>query len=103
MSFAIHPFLWSSNSFDGSSSVFAGETIASGVSAVFTDCFFSGSTAKTLTTSASHVNDRILSPYFHAFFDVDLLTISRTQARAQHKWQRLALKYEVLMTDMATI
>jgi hypothetical protein len=64
VSFAVHPYVWSSNSFNGRSSVLAGETIVSAISAVFSDCNFSGSTAKTLTTSTLRVNDRVLLPLF---------------------------------------
>jgi hypothetical protein len=49
VSFVVYPFVWSSNIFGGASSTSAGDTVASGLSAVFVDCNFSGSLASTRT------------------------------------------------------
>ena len=47
VAFVVHPYVWSSNSFDGASSTSSGDTVVSGLSAVFVDCNFSGSSATT--------------------------------------------------------
>jgi hypothetical protein len=49
VAFVIHPYVWSFSSFNGGSATSAGNTIVSGLSAVFTDCNFSGSKASTRT------------------------------------------------------
>ncbi len=52
VAFVIHPYVWSSSSFNGGSSASAGRTIVTGLSAVFIDCNFSGGTVSTRTISA---------------------------------------------------
>jgi hypothetical protein len=49
VAFIIHPYVWSFSSFNGGSATSAGNTIVSGLSAVFTDCIFSGNKASTRT------------------------------------------------------
>ena len=47
MSFVIHPYLWSESSFFGLSTASAGSTIVLGLSALFSDCVFANSSART--------------------------------------------------------
>jgi hypothetical protein len=47
VSFVVHPYVWSSSSFNGGSSSSAGSTIVSQLSAIFLDCNFFGSTVST--------------------------------------------------------
>jgi lysozyme family protein len=47
VSVVVHPYLWSASSFYGSSTASAGSTIVSGLSALFSDCFFANSRAQT--------------------------------------------------------
>jgi hypothetical protein len=47
VSFVIHPYLWSESSFFGLSTASAGSTIVSGLSALFSDCVFANSSART--------------------------------------------------------
>jgi hypothetical protein len=51
VAFIVHPYVWSSNSFDGVSSSSAGSTIVAGFAAVFLDCNFSGSVVSTRSIS----------------------------------------------------
>ena len=55
MSFVVHPHLWSSNSFDGKSSAFAGDTVVTGLSAVFTRCQFVDCSASSRTIRGTYV------------------------------------------------
>jgi hypothetical protein len=52
VAFVVQPYVWSSNSFIEKSSTSAGDTVVSGLSAVFLNCSFSGSTALTRTIGA---------------------------------------------------
>ena len=47
MSVVVHPYLWSASSFYGLSTASAGNTIVSGLSALFNDCVFLNSRAQT--------------------------------------------------------
>ncbi len=76
MSFIVHPYLFSSNSFQGGSSTSAGNTIVSGLSAVFVDCIFSGSIARTRTIGALNVMFDLICLGLSADFGVDLLTVT---------------------------
>jgi hypothetical protein len=53
VAFIVHPYVWSSSSFFGSSSSSAGSTIVSRLSANFSNCSFSGCAAWTRTISGS--------------------------------------------------
>ncbi len=51
MSFVVHPYVWSSNSFNGESSTSAGSNTVTRLSAVFLDCDFSGNSVSTHSIS----------------------------------------------------
>ncbi len=51
MSFVVHPYVWSSNSFNGESSTSAGSSTVTRLSAVFLDCDFSGNSVSTHSIS----------------------------------------------------
>ncbi len=52
VTFVVQPYLWSSSSSYGDASTSAGDTIASGLLAVFIDCNFSGSRSSSHTTTS---------------------------------------------------
>lgn len=62
ISFTVNPFVRSSSSYFGQSSSTAGDTIVSGLSAIFVDCNISDSKASTRTNSGS--NFSILAAIF---------------------------------------
>jgi hypothetical protein len=96
VSFVVHPYVWSSNSFNGGSSASAGRTIVTGLSAVFLDCNFSGSIVSTRTISApSRVFFKFLFALSLRLFYIHIHSIARLQVRAP-EWQRLDLMYDVL-------
>ena len=53
VSFVVHPYVWSSSSFNGGSTASAGSTTITGLSVIFVDCNFSGATVSTRTISAT--------------------------------------------------
>jgi hypothetical protein len=68
VSFVVHPHLWSVNSFDGSSSAFARDTIVSGLSAVFSKCNFTSCSATSLNASGTYV--AFYQPYADFLFEL---------------------------------
>ena len=83
VSFVVHPYVWSSSSFNGGSSASAGRTIVTGLSAVFLDCNFSGGTVSTRTISApTRVFINILFALPLRLFYTRVHSIALWQARA---------------------
>jgi hypothetical protein len=76
VSFVVHPYLWSSNSFDGNSSASAGDTSVSGLSAIFSNCHFIGCSVSSRSISGMNV-----AYHQHAFLHLSYNTLKVSQAR----------------------
>ena len=52
VSFVVHPYVWSSSSYQGGSTASAGSTTVTGLSVIFIYCNYFGATVSTRTISA---------------------------------------------------
>ncbi len=101
MSFVVHPYVWSSSSYQGGSTASAGSTAVTGLSVIFVDCNFSGATVSTRTISAqTRVFINVLFALSLRLFYTRVHSISLSQARVPG-WQHLDLMYGVLI-DLLT-
>ncbi len=103
VSFVVHPYVWSSSSFNGGSSASAGSTAVSGLSVIFVDCNFSGATVSTRTISAPtrvFINVLFALPLCLSYTRVHSIALS--QARPPG-WQHLDLMYGVLIDHLARV
>ena len=103
VSFVIHPYVWSSSSFNGGSLASAGSTTVTGLSVIFVDCNFSGATVSTRTISGStRVFINVLFALSLRLFYTRVHSIALPQARAP-VWQHLDLMYGVLIDHLARV
>ena len=102
-SFVVHPYVWSSSSYQGGSSASAGSTTVTGLSVIFVDCNFSGATVSTRTISApTRVFINILFALSLRLFYTRVHSIALSQARAPG-WQHLDLMYGALTNHLALV
>jgi hypothetical protein len=103
VSVVVHPYVWSSSSYEGGSSASAGSTTVTGLSAVFIDCNFSGGTVSTRTISAP---TRVVIKFLFALplrlFYTRVHSLALSQARPPG-WQHLDLMYDVLIDHSARV
>jgi hypothetical protein len=76
VSFVVHPHVWNSNSFNGELSASAGDTIVSGLSAVFTNCRFVSCRVSSRTISGMNVA-------YHQLYAFVLLSHSTLNPQSQ--------------------
>ena len=103
VSFVVHPYVWSSSSYEGRSTASAGSTTVTGLSVIFVDCNFSGATVSTRTISApTRVVINILFALSLRLFYTGFHSIALSQARAPG-WQHLDLMYGVLIDHLVCV
>ena len=103
VSVVVHPYVWSSSSYEGGSTASAGSTIVTGLSVIFVDCNFFGATVSTRTISAP---TRVFINVFFALslrlFYTRVHSIALSQARTP-VWQHLDLMYGVLIDHLTRV
>ena len=103
VSFVVHPYVWSSSSYEGGSTASAGSTTVTGLSVIFVDCNFSGATVSTRTISApTRVFINILFALSLRLFYTRVHSIALWQARVP-VWQHLDLMYGVLIDHLTRV
>ena len=103
VSFVVHPYVWSSSSFNAGSSASAGNTTVTGLSVIFVDCNFSGATVSTRTISGpTRVVINVLFALSLRLFYTRVHSIALSQARTP-VWQHLDLMYGVLIDHLTRV
>jgi hypothetical protein len=90
LSFVIHPYIWSANSFYGLSTASAGNTIVSGLLAIFNKSLFSNSRAETRSSGELTLRSSCFLALY-SVYRLDALINSRLQMIAKPEMQRQAL------------